>query len=912
MFNKKLSLTANIIIFPFTMFYKSEKVDSEIYKDTMENLAQITSIEAYNKVLSREYEKIYRILSNTNSISNFDEINLLFNKFYPKEELNKYRDNIPKLYMEILTKLQRSFISHRDGKIVFKYWKSEGEEDFIGPYSGINKIAFWNYLNRIFTTDLLVVKYLLDNGVEDPIDLEGISSTITLADSQLEGILSRGVAETHIHKNAAINFYISWQDLMNLTGKSSKNYKENIFENKVFHSEINLKPHVLAIAIVRLVIADFLERRDNENWYEYVHDCIGNEKIKNLCDAIEDGQTISMESYNFFKLWEEVIDELGILKVNDEKKASYKEDILKNIFTGYGESNIILENILLFKSMQYIMNYNDVNFGKVFINYIRIKNKVLQTKVQSNRIKGLENFKNYFKRSTNKTSVYEEKNYWKILIENQLQNPYLEKLELRAAIDVGSIEKIRIYIKDMMISFLTAYKEILQEKENLYGQDVQYPDLGIVFHLKKDIDVYKYEKCWANFEDDEYKELYFMEHRNVYSKQVEALNQVRENIPGLSDYIVGLDAASSENDTEPWVFAPIYRSARDSKRKDIFYKKGNLRKRIKTLKFTYHVGEDFRHLISGLRHIDEVIDNFKFHAGDRIGHGIALGVDVDRWIRGNRIVILPRIEHMENMLWVWGLYKDGYYNNSFDISYLEQEIMNQAEKIYGVITGINVYILWKVYKGKFKDFVPNKELIELNKLVYNGDSISNSHDNRLFCKYGKKDRSIIWDEETLSHAMHCRCYLEKMLEPIQVEVNYDKADLMKQLQKIVCNKISTGAIVVETNPTSNLAIGEIESIFEHYIHNLNNRGLSNEGDKENSMMVTINSDDPSVFNTNVSNELSYIFYSLQEKGYDRENILEWIDKIRQYGMDSSFIEKSNKTITEKIEELENLISELKA
>ena len=62
MFNKKLSLTANIIIFPFTMFYKSEKVDSEIYKDTMENLAQITSIESYNKVLSREYEKIYQIL----------------------------------------------------------------------------------------------------------------------------------------------------------------------------------------------------------------------------------------------------------------------------------------------------------------------------------------------------------------------------------------------------------------------------------------------------------------------------------------------------------------------------------------------------------------------------------------------------------------------------------------------------------------------------------------------------------------------------------------------------------------------------------------------------------------------------------------------------------------------------------
>lgn len=912
MFNKKLSLTANIIIFPFISLYKAEKTKSGLYENLLERLAQETSINKYNKILSTGYEKIYQILSNTNSISNFDEINLLFNKFYPKEELNNYKDNIAKFYMEVLTNLQKSFISHRDGKIVFKYWKSEGEEDFIGPYSGINKIAFWNYLNRIFTTDLLVVKYLLDNGVEDPMDLEGFSSTISLADSQLEGILSKGVAETHIHKNAAINFYISWQDLMNLTGKSSENYKKNIFQNQVFYSEINLKPHLLAIAIVRVVMACFLEKRDDENWYNYVHSYLENKKVRNLCDAIEDGQTIEMDSYNFFKLWEELIDELGILKVNDEKKTSYKEDILKNIFTGYGESNIILENILLFKSMQYIIDYNDVNFGKVFINYIRIKNKVLQTKVQSNRVKGLENFKNYFKRSTNKTSLYEEKNYWKILIENQFQNPYLEKLELRAAMGIGSIEKIKIYIKDMMISFLTAYKEILQEKERLYGPNIRYPNLGIVFHLKKDIDVYKYEKCWANFEDDNYKELYFMEHRNIYSKQVEALNQVRENILGLSDYIVGLDAASSENDTEPWVFAPVYLRARDSKRKDIFYKEDKLmlRKRIKTLKFTYHVGEDFRHLISGLRHIDEVIENFKFHAGDRIGHGIALGADVDRWIRGNRIVVLPRIEYLENMLWVWGLYKDGYYNNSFDVSYLEQEIMTQAEKIYGVITGINIYTLWKVYKRKFKDFVADKGLIELNKLVYNGNT--NSHDNRLFCKYGKGDRSIIWDEETLSHAIHCRCYLEKMLEPIQVEVSYDKADLMKQLQKIVCNKISTGAIVVETNPTSNLAIGEIESIFEHYIHNLNNRGLSNEGDKENSMMVTINSDDPSVFNTNVSNELAYIFYSLQEKGYDRENILEWIDKIRQYGMDSSFIESSNKTISEKINELQELIFELKS
>ena len=47
-----------------------------------------------------------------------------------------------------------------------------------------------------------------------------------LEDLQLEQVLERGVAETHIHKRAAINFYINWQNLMNLKGKSRSQYKE--------------------------------------------------------------------------------------------------------------------------------------------------------------------------------------------------------------------------------------------------------------------------------------------------------------------------------------------------------------------------------------------------------------------------------------------------------------------------------------------------------------------------------------------------------------------------------------------------------------------------------------------------------------------------------------------------------------
>ena len=46
--------------------------------------------------------------------------------------------------------------------------------------------------------------------------------------------------------------------------------------------------------------------------------------------------------------------------------------------------------------------------------------------------------------------------------------------------------------------------------------------------------------------------------------------------------------------------------------------------------------------------------------------------------------------------------------------------------------------------------------------------------------------------------------------------------------------------------TFNLSIGSIEDLFHHYIFNLNNKEHNPEG---NSVLVTINSDDPSVFNT---------------------------------------------------------------
>lgn len=70
--------------------------------------------------------------------------------------------------------------------------------------------------------------------------------------------------------------------------------------------------------------------------------------------------------------------------------------------------------------------------------------------------------------------------------------------------------------------------------------------------------------------------------------------------------------------------------------------------------FTYHVGEEFRHIMSGLRHVDEVLEHFKYKPADRLGHAIVLGVNVDYWMMHHEVVTIPIQEYLDNLLWLWG------------------------------------------------------------------------------------------------------------------------------------------------------------------------------------------------------------------------------------------------------------------
>lgn len=978
-------LLLEIITAPFT--------DLQLYSEIKNilNLDKDTDVNKKEQDYQRYFREILNLLNEKQTIYSFDEVKLMIEKFY-KSKCSEIETYGAELYLiRHIRKLADTLLTYRDGDICIKYWKSEStsENDFFGPYEGINKIMMWNSLNRIMTTDTLVCAYLADKykleyrndslvesvwenevfrnehslhnygkGLEI---LNGFYNQVKLEDIQLSEVLKKGLSETHIHMSAGGNVYIQWGNLMNAKN-FYKNSRKNLFseiekfeKNNIvkFHSIRNLKKYrnswnflILEAAILRLILVLWFKYKNKfnfemDNIITYLDQKLSFSQ-ENLVLETDSIRNILNENFGNFDNEEVARDKLYVIYeflYNEIEMDCKEEDINRAIRNTLNDSKLSIEqlntteeNIILFSVFREIFQIRDDisaefqrNLIPIFLKYINIKNMFFRLHVQSNKIKGLEYFRDYFKTSTStainikdeaKDIVKYEK--YNIILRNQLQDKNLKKLELRIATFGGhnSIENIKKNLLEDIYSILSVYKDILGEQKT---EDICL--LGIVVHFIKQEDLSE-KKCWIEYgkknqtndinqySTDKYLS-YQMQRRN-YSKQLVALRSLLFEYEMLSDFIVGIDAASDENSAEPWVFAPIYKYARDVKT----YLKYGKKYKTNHLGFTFHVGEDFRHLITGLRRIDEVIEHFKYHSGDRIGHGIALGIDVEAWVRKHPVVILPRIEYLENLLWIWGIQK---YNKQFSgiDGFLERKIMELASNIYTTMEGINVYELWEAYCKKFEDisipedFLSSKDgnCCEQNK--GENSTLQSSYTRRLFCCETDEKNAYVWNSQKLYLTYHCENYAKKMREPISVDTSELSLDTVKDIQNLVAMKLSKNGIVVETNPTSNRTIGEVEDIFNHYILNLKsiNRNDKSKEKSYSDIMVTINTDDPSVFHTGLGNEFAYIYYSLVNQGYSKHDVLNWIDEVRENGISASFIKQRSRN--EVFKQLEVLLKEIK-
>lgn len=619
----------------------------------------------------------------------------------------------------------------------------------------------------------------------------------------------------------------------------------------------------------------------------------------------------------------------------------------RGVYQDYAHLNTSYEIIFLYKALSFIQKKADrPQFMHILLQYLRLKNDYFKDKMQSVRIKGLRYFQEFYNRASDAPyansyggNPIKEAIYLSIF-KDQGKCLNLKKLELKISpkypVQIVSLAKpdklklleIKRSISKQLLEIFSAYlryfNEVYSRYSNIMNKNtmmtsdelqenyldelqerkaISFPTIGLVYHFIKwdDMDRYLGDNCWVsppNVTNLSSNNTQMM--RKRYMEFWDALNEMIRDIPFLGEYIVGIDAASDELSAEPWVFAPVYRYVRN--RNNTYPVQLENNQRLQTIGLTYHVGEDYRHVLSGLRYIYEVLTYFGFKAGDRIGHALALQVNIRSWVITNEVIAMPVGEYLENLLWHWYLESQFPEIKNCSSLNLEKKIMDTAKKIYENITGLTPYVLWKAYTHKFEGL--DNERIERMKKYYRLEESSqtlcqNQSQNqgpplgRCFCKLYHERQVMkgfsdsIWDEEKLLLTHFCPIYVHHYSKPMFVRTSEDEIALLMKIQEHLKIKIQQAGIYVETNPTSNATIGDMDSLFEHPITTINSKELNNE--VNSNVLLSINSDDPLVFNTIVENEIANVYHMLINQSYSREDILSWIDKVRQNGIDSSFV-----------------------
>lgn len=308
-------------------------------------------------------------------------------------------------------------------------------------------------------------------------------------------------------------------------------------------------------------------------------------------------------------------------------------------------------------------------------------------------------------------------------------------------------------------------------------------------------------------------------------------------------HIVGFDAASNELHASPEVFAPVFR-------KLAFMGYAN---------FTYHAGEDFVHLLSGMRAVYEAVEFLEMRPGNRIGHATALGIEPELWLRRiGKSIHIKQGEWLDNLIFAYHIcaQNGALYHICRK---LEQPIFRYFSEVYPKSEFLPVQTLIDAWQNRKYD--PFIVLKWREAGIFDGfarqelENFSNTSQKAqdIYRKYHSSD--------TIRES-------NKLIE-IQIASNeLFSSDELRSLQCRMIEFLNRKDIAIEMPPSSNLRISHYKSYDEH--HMLRWLGLTHPDDPK--PMIVPGSDDTGIFITNLRNEYAHIHRVVESKaGKDKAN-----------------------------------------
>lgn len=837
------------------------------------------------------YERVYQYLKRDITIPNYDQFKLIVDQFL------SYDDN--KLALLLLDDISLSSVINIDQTLYLRETNLTPEEtfderkDLFFAYNNNEKILIWYYLSRFIYPDIISINYLVLKQLDIKSYLNQDLAFIPVADKLMTKLFQKGLSENHVHLNGAVSFGNQFWYLIGKKGIQTKRMEfieNNTLFNRLKVDDIDWQTNILACILVRYYLAEYVMSNLKSCFNEFLNE----KKLYILIDFIEGRFGYKHDS----ELRLANIQKMNDL-INELEKDHYDEnDFISRFLTGdqskiYGEKN---EYYFLYNCLQFLhKNKFDKRFYQTFMNYIIFKNNLLNNKVESDLTKGLAYFTYYFEAQKGIISLADRYN---IAFDSYYNMKYVHYLELRKSIDYdlktfGNIYRWLVNDVSLFIETYLAWISNLKIEHNIDSRDTL--QVGIVYHFQKKHTSYK-EVCLGDYlTNKSNKYLYYGELQKKYELQFLAIQKLRNDIPLLRDYIVGIDVAGNEHNVDPYVFTPLYYLNRKKLRLNKLESKDAYNYIDQDIGLTFHVGEVFHSIISGLRHIDEVITYCQYKSGDRLGHATAVMLDLKEYLQDTRVIKITVIEYLENLLYFYILKSQHGILLNLDYLELKTKIKKCTEVIFGS-RDITIDTLIKVYRSKFcfiDEYVSSFDtcLLKCPKLKPNNHSVLEDD----------------WNYNKLKNAFHCNHYLKKMNSIISVKEGLECYDIYKQVQDYLLKKICSKGISIEVNPVSNSRISEIKNEFDNPVIRIFSKNIEEQHDKR--AIVSLCTDDPAVFNTNLIYQYVLLEQQLLGKGLPKLDVLNWLEEIRRFGMTSTFIDKHLK-YSELKEELNNIMKKL--
>ncbi|KEZ89282.1 hypothetical protein [Lacrimispora celerecrescens] len=754
----------------------------------------------------------------------------------------------------------------------------------------------WRELSMSLGNDIFMAALLAKSLIEERDLTEWLCTPLPTFDINYKkdiGMVS--MAENHFHLKGSIPvFTLNWVCLMNHIGDVNKTFFLHFdrFLDPQYHYEEVQQSHLKLMescrqaAFYRMYLYHRL-RHNNKLLENPIYRTMELEEADlselqehiNVCRAEHEN---FMGPYKTIECFDYAVGDEWSSFISEEDLAEGKED-WEHKMVPKDEISIAGERYFLYCCFRAIFDdrfsYKEKN---MFYRYLVICLRIRAEMIQVNGKRGFSNFAEYQDRKEDFIEDYPA-------YQDQIMNLAVKSLSRLQSI---SSMELRITPKD----HIETLKRIAHYDKSMENSQL---DFFYVLHFAKKRDTAFVDLKPRNYETRDYldrqiREAYALLEAELFSYQYHG------KIPRVRGY----DTCAGEIGCRPEVFGQFYRQLQQYN-----YKCG-----LSQVHFTYHVGEDFLDIFSGLRAIDEVLRFCELPKNSRIGHGMVLGIDAKNYyhLKKNSSV-LEKLEILDNVSWVLGFCQEhgividksvedelqNYFLQYLNEIYIREETreLSEEERVAQHEAAItceertgerlgfmNYYNAWKLRGDRPGAY--------LNGECYLGADIMEE------CCY-------VDEKELESIRMHevCRNYYRDYHFSKEVrdrgavieiwKVNERYYPLITKIQEELRLILTTKEIAVECNPSSNHLIGPFQRYEEHPILHMYGKNLSVHPSSR--MNVSINTDDQGIFHTSLEMEYATMYTALlksrDQQGilrYSKEDIQQWIKDIGEFGRQQVF------------------------